>query len=430
MHRSRPGHCVPILSCPGITLPVPGGAWQIPSWFETLTRITATDPLSWLDDELASLDDASLRRRLADVRRIDGARVVLDGRELVQFSSNDYLDLAGDRRLAEAARKAAERHGWGAGASALISGHSEAHRRLETALAEFEGTEAALVFGSGYAANVGALTALAGRGDAVFSDELNHASLIDGCRLSRADVRVYSHGNVSRLAAMLAETGDARRRLIVTDTLFSMDGDVAPLADLADLAERCDAILVVDEAHATGVFGPRGRGACEQFDIESRVSVRIGTLSKALGGVGGFVAGSRRLINWLVNRARPYVFSTALPPAACEAALAALEIVATEPQRRRQLLDRAAELRHWLAEQGWQIGNSTSHIIPLVVGSASRAIELSEALRQRGLWVPAIREPSVPPGTSRLRISLSYAHTPEMILRLVSALGELRSTVA
>jgi 8-amino-7-oxononanoate synthase len=295
---------------------------------------------------------------------------------------------------------------------------------LEARLAEFEGTEAALLFSSGFAANLGAITALVGRGDAIFGDQLNHASIIDGCRLSRAEVHVYPHGDMGRLEQLLEQAAGLRRRLIVTDSLFSMDGDLAPLGELAELAERYDCLLMVDEAHATGVFGRQGRGVAELLGVEDRVHVRLGTLSKALGCAGGFVSGSRGLIEWLLNRARSYVFSTAQPAAEAAAAIAALEVVEQEPQRRRQLLARSAQLRDALAGQGWDVGPSASQIIPLLVGQESRAVAISAALAERGLLVPAIRPSSVPAGQSRLRISLSYGHTPEMLATLEQALSQ------
>ena len=383
------------------------------------------DRLDWLDDELTHLRDADLDRHLQTFAGAQGPTLAIAGREFVNFGANDYLALAGDPRLAAAAVAATEREGWGAGASPLVVGHASSHERLERELADFEGTEAALLFATGYAANVGVVTALVGRGDVVFSDELNHASIVDGCRLSRAEVRVYPHNDVDALSKQLQDAQTFRRRMIVTDGLFSMDGDVAPLACLVELAKRNDAMLVVDEAHATGVFGPHGRGTCEAAGVEDEVEVRVGTLSKGLGSVGGFVAGRRSLVEWLVNKARPYVFSTALPPAAAAASCAALDVVRTEPARRIELLQRAERLRSTLRAQGWDVGPSVSQIIPLVVGDAARTMQLAAQLRERGFLVPPIRPPSVPVGAARLRLSLSYGHTPEQIARLTTTLAEL-----
>lgn len=380
--------------------------------------------LDWLDDELRRLAEADLDRHLQTFVGPQGPKLAIDGRSFVNFGSNDYLALAGDARIAEAAAAATREEGWGAGASPLIVGHGHSHQRLERRLAEFEGTEAALLFTSGYAANVGVMTALVERGDVVFSDALNHASIVDGCRLSRAEVRVYPHGDADALAKLLRNSGGFRRRLIVTDGLFSMDGDFAPLEQIADLADRHDAIFIVDEAHATGVFGAKGRGTCEACGVEERVDVRIGTLSKALGSVGGFVAGDRSLIDWLINKARPYLYSTALPPAAAAASCAALDIVQNEPFRRTELLERSEKLRTTLASQGWDVGLSASQIIPLVVGDAGRTMKLAATLRYWGFLVPPIRPPSVPEGASRLRLSLSYGHTQKMIDELLTALGK------
>lgn len=381
------------------------------------------DPLDWIDRELASLEERGLRRSVTSRDSQVNPSIELEGRAFLQFASNDYLGLAADPRLVGAAAAALSQAGWGSAASPLVVGRSALHRELERQLAVFEGTEAALVFPSGFAANAGTIAALVGAGDTVYTDRKNHASLLDGCRLSRADVRAYPHGDWSALKQLLERSSPQRRRLIVTDSLFSMDGDIAPLAELVDLADRHGAMLMIDEAHATGVFGAGGRGVAEYLGVEERIPIRVGTLSKALGGIGGFVVGSRRLIEWLVNRARPYIFSTASPPAAAAAGLAALEIVRQEPQRRVALLERAAQLRLRLNEQGWSIGQSQSQIIPVVVGDAKRAVELAAALRHQGILAPAMRPPTVPEGEACLRVSLSYAHTPDMIDALVEALG-------
>ncbi|MCE9603607.1 MAG: 8-amino-7-oxononanoate synthase [Planctomycetia bacterium] len=384
------------------------------------------DRLAWIDEELRGLAAADLDRHLRTHAGPQGAELRIADCKFINFGSNDYLALAADPRLAAAAATAAEREGWGSGASPLVVGHAASHACLEQLLAEFEETEAALLFTTGYGANVGTITALVGRGDVVFSDALNHASIVDGCRLSKAEVRVYPHGDAAALEAMCADAAKFRRRLIVTDGLFSMDGDFAPLGALAEIADRYDCMLAVDEAHATGVFGAAGRGSCEAFGIEDRVDVRIGTLSKALGSIGGFVVGRRSLIEWLVNRARPYVFSTALPSAAAAASAAAVEIVCKEPERRRELLERAEGLRRALAAAGWDIGPSASQIVPLMTGSAERTLHLAAALREAGFLVPPIRPPSVPAGASRLRLSLSFGHTPAMIDELLAALRRVR----
>ena len=290
-------------------------------------------------------------------------------------------------------------------------------------MAAFEGTERALAFSSGYAANLGTITALASRGDAIYADQKNHASMIDGCRLSRADVHVYPHRDCEALASLLADGGRYRRRLIATESVFSMDGDLAPLVRLADLAERFDAMLLVDEAHATGVFGSQGRGLAEQLGVENRVTVRIGTLSKALGAAGGFVCGSERLIQWLVNRARPYVFSTALPPATCAAARRALAIVGEEGPPPPGTARAGSGVALPAARPGLERRHSASQIVPLLVGEARETTRLADRLRQRGLLVPAIRPPSVPAGESLLRISLTLGHSQAMLDQLCAGPG-------
>ena len=384
---------------------------------------SSPNPLTWITTELERLEHKRLRRHLKTYTGQQGIRIAQAGEELVNFGANDYLHLASDPRLARAVVAAVEQAGWGSGASPLVCGHAALHAELEQRIAEFEGCEAALLFSSGFAANVGAITALAGRGDAIFGDQKNHASIIDGCRLSRAEVHVYEHGDVEHLATLLENAGPVRRKLIVTDTLFSMDGDLAPLPEIAALAERHGAMLMVDEAHATGVFGPRGRGVAEHFGVEEAVHIRVGTLSKALGSAGGFVAGSRALVDWLANRARSYVFSTAHPAAASAAGLAALDIVEQEPHRRQELLQRAENLRSRLRGLGWNVGTSASQIIPILVGEPEATMTLAEQLQSAGLFVPGIRPPSVPPGESLLRVSLSYGHSEGDLEHLLAALG-------
>jgi 8-amino-7-oxononanoate synthase len=386
------------------------------------------DPLAWIEEELATLDAAGLRRRLAVRDGAQTARVVLDGKSLINFGSNDYLGLAGDDRLAAAAAATCEREGWGSGASPLVSGRSAIHAELERRLAAFEATEAALVFPSGFAANAGTIPALVDEPDAIFADAKNHASLVDGCRLSKAERFIYPHADCDALEEMLGQARDFRRRLIVTDTLFSMDGDLAPLRRIADLAGLHCAMLMVDEAHATGVFGRTGRGVVEHLaeewpQLDEQVHIRVGTLSKALASGGGFVCGRRSLIDWLANRARTYVFSTAQPAAVSAAAIAALDIIRNEPQRRVQLLAMAGDLRARLRELGWDTGQSASQIIPLIVGAPEMTMRLAGRLREAGFFVPGIRPPTVPEGESLLRLSLCAHHTRAMLDALLEALG-------
>jgi 8-amino-7-oxononanoate synthase len=381
-----------------------------------------------LEAELAALAAVGRRRACPEVMGSSRTGVLVSGAPRLSFCSNDYLGLAADPALATAAASAAARDGFGASASRLVSGDLPAHRQLEEALARFFGRSAALVFPSGYQTNIGVLTALAGPDDVIVSDALNHASIIDGCRLSRARIAVYPHGDPDAAARLLDQARTARRRLLVTESLFSMNGDAAPLTRLAEAAQSQDAVFVVDEAHAIGVLGPRGRGLCAAVDVVP--DVLIGTLGKALATAGGFAAGSQPLRDLLVNRARSFIFTTALPPPVAAAALAALEIVSgPEGDRRRALLrahaDRLAPQLATLQPSGLEIPPGTvagSPIHPFVVGTDAAAVALSAALAHRGIFVPAIRPPTVPVGSARLRITLSASHEPADIDRLVLAL--------
>ncbi len=380
-------------------------------------------PFDWITRELQALDESGLRRIARVCTPLPHGRCYVDGVELVNFASNDYLGLAGDPRVVAAALDATARYGAGARASPLVSGRTPLHAELERAIAEFEGTESAVLFPTGFAANVGALGSLVQAGDVVFCDRLNHASLVDGCRLSGARLRVYSHHDLPQLSLELDKAKDARRRLIVTDSLFSMDGDAAPLAELFALADESQSMLLIDEAHATGVYGTTGRGLGEEAGLTGRECVRVGTLSKAVGSQGGFVAGTQRLCDWIRNSARPQMFSTALTPGACGAALESLRLIRCEPERRERLHGLARQLRAELLATGrTALGEVDCPIVPLIVGDPQAALTLSQALQQQGFLVPAIRPPTVPRGTSRLRISLTADHTPEDINRLVAVL--------
>ena len=345
----------------------------------------------------------------------------------MNFASNDYLGLAADPRVIGAAAEAGAAYGWGSGASPLVSGWREPHEALARDLAEFEQAEAVALFPTGFAANLGTVAALLGPGDAVYLDRLDHACLVDGARLSGARLRPYPHGDADRLAAVLdRDRGRFRRALIATDGVFSMDGDLAPLARLADLAEASGAMLLVDEAHGTGVFGPDGRGSCAECGVAGRVPIRVGTLSKALGSQGGFVAGPRRLIDYLVARARPLLYSTALPAAAAAAAARALAISRAEPWRRERVHSGADRLRHALADLGYAIRPSRGPIVPVMLDTPEATILLANGLRDLGFLVPAIRPPTVPDGTSRLRVSVTAAHSDADIDAVIAALAGLR----
>ncbi len=374
--------------------------------------------------ELGELQARHALRACPELTGSSRVHVGLAGSPALSFASNDYLGLAADLRLAAAAAETAAAEGYGSSAARLVSGDLPAHRRLERSLAAFVRRDAALVFPSGYQANIGALTALAGPEDLIVSDALNHASLIDGCRLSRARVAVYPHLDVAAADALLGH-GDARRRLLVTESLFSMDGDTAPLSALREVAERRDAILVVDEAHALGVRGPEGRGLCAEAGVAP--DVLIGTLGKAFAAAGGFVSGSGPLRELLVNRARTFIFTTALPPPVAAAATCALAIAAGPEgdARRQQLTAVGARLVARLAALRPDNPAPSGPICPFLLGANDRALAVSTALRQRGIFVPAIRPPTVPAGTARLRITLSSAHTLDDVDRLADALAEV-----
>lgn len=381
--------------------------------------------LDWIDAELEKLADADLLRTRVSRSGKQSTKVVINGQRYVSFASNDYLGIAGDPALNDIVAKTVFHGGWGSGASPLIVGRAAMHAELERRLAEFVDKDAALLFPTGFAANVGTIPALVGKSDAIFSDAKNHASIIDGCRLSAAKIRIYPHGDVETLRTILSESsGTYNRKLIVTDSLFSMDGDAAPLRELAALAKEHDAMLMVDDAHAVGVIGPDGKGLAAESEVTSAVDILVGTLSKSFGSHGGFVAGSQKLIDYLSNRARSYVFSTASPVSTAAATLAAMKLMREEPKRRERLLALAKYVREQLSARGLKCGAAEYHIIPLVVGEAAKAIELSAYLRGRGFWVPCIRPPTVPNGESCLRISLSSAHTDPMIANLLGALDE------
>jgi 8-amino-7-oxononanoate synthase len=380
-----------------------------------------------LGDQLRALEAAGLRRRLRSVDGAQGPTIQLDGRTVLNFASNNYLGLAAHSTLVAAAHGAIDESGLGAGASRLIAGNFQAHRKLEASLAAFHRQPAALLFNSGYQANVGAIQALAGPGDVIFSDALNHASLIDGCRLSRADVFVYRHADLDHLRSHLVVHRQARRRLVVTDTIFSMDGDLAPLGPLRALCDETGAVLVVDEAHATGVLGPSGRGLAALAEVHA--DVHLATLSKALGAFGAYASGSTNLIQVLMHRARSFVFTTALPPGVAAAADAALSLVAgPEGDRRRAVLrGHMQRFATGLKQLGLLApGAGGSPIFPVLLGDPLRTMGATEALLAAGVYAQGIRPPTVPPGTSRLRFALMATHTPQDIDRALGALEALR----
>jgi 8-amino-7-oxononanoate synthase len=379
----------------------------------------------FIENELLRLKEAGLYRSL---RRVDGAQdslLLLDGRVVINFSSNNYLGIANHPALAAAAKEAIDRYGCGSGASRLISGNMALHEALEAKLAEFKDTEAALVFNSGFQANSGLLATLAGEGDVIFSDALNHASIIDGCRLSRARAQVYRHCDVGHLHALLKDAPEGARKLIVSETIFSMDGDEAPLLEIVEVAEEFGATVMVDEAHATGIFGANGAGVVAKLGLSERVPVQMGTLGKALGGFGAYIAGSRGLRDLLINRCRSFIFTTSLPPAVMATALAAIDLVKAEPERREALWANCRTMKQGLANLGCRLGPSQSPILPLIIGDAAQCMILSERLLQQGVFAQGIRPPTVPPGTARLRITLMATHTREQIEQALRAFGQI-----
>lgn len=379
--------------------------------------------------QLEQIESEGKRRRLREFTRKPDSLVELqtDQRTVLNFGSNDYLNLACDEKVLDVIRNGLEKYGWGSGASPLVTGRCSAHSDLEAALAEFEQTEAALVFSTGYAANVAAIITLVERGDGIFSDQLNHASLIDGCRLSGAEICRYRHVDVNDLADQLASHRSRfERAIIVTDSLFSMDGDLAPIHEICELAERFDCLVVADEAHATGIYGEKGQGWCHESGCSDRVIVRTGTLSKAIGSLGGFLVGPRSLVDLAIHRGRSYMFSTAMPAVMAMAATCSLALLKEMGAERNALRGQARALRQQLKLQGWETSGFDSPIIPIYTGSEELCVNIASELMTQGLYIPAIRPPTVPKGRSLLRISLSIAHRDSHLRHLLEVLGQVK----
>ena len=387
---------------------------ESPQRLVTSANQSLLESLHWLEEDLGAIRSDDLFRPVRVRLGRQSGSVTLNDLQLINFGSNDYLGYAGDSRLIKASAKGACSEGAGAGASPLVSGHSALHESLGQNISSLLDTEETLVFPSGYAANTSTIACLTGPHDLIVSDAHNHASIIDGCRLSGANVQIYPHRNITE-AANLLRSIPARRRLIVTDSLFSMDGTIAPLADIAQLAHDTKSMLLVDEAHATGLFGIHGSGLVEETGIASSVAVRIGTLSKALGSSGGFVSGHRTLIDYLRHRARSWMFSTAHPPASAAAAIQAIKLLSEEPFRRKKLTESATLFRQKLLSHGVDIGDAEAHVVPVFVKTPQRAVQIAASLVRDGFFVPAIRPPSVPTDSSLLRVSLSYIHTQDTI---------------
>jgi 8-amino-7-oxononanoate synthase len=384
-----------------------------------------------LSSVLNSLEAEGLRRGQRRVSKIDGAQIILDGKPCLLFCGNNYLGLTHHPRVKRAAQEAIEKYGFGAGASRLVSGTTDLHLALESQLAALKGTENALIYSSGYMTNLGVISALVGEGDAILCDRLNHASLIDAAHLSGARLLVYAHADAGALAKTLKRAESYRRRLILTETIFGMDGDMAPLPEIVSLAKSTNSMIMIDEAHSTAIMGPNGRGALEHFGIEPKdVDIIMGTMSKALGSIGGFACASKLVCDYLLNQSRTYIFTTSLPPAACAAASEAIRINAEEPELRKKLWHNVALMRDGLKVQGWPVSKVEAPIFPLIIGDADKTMEVSTALLDRGFFVQGIRPPTVPKGTSRLRLTLSASHTPQQIDQFLSVLGELKKKLA
>jgi 8-amino-7-oxononanoate synthase len=381
---------------------------------------TGIDALSWIDRELELIRALNRERLPVHLSSAPGPEILVDGQSLIHLCSNNYLGLAADPRLKDAAVEATRRLGTGSGASRLVSGGSTLHRALEQRISAWKGTEDAIVFSSGYLANVGTIPGLAGPGDRILSDSLNHASVIDGCRLSGARIEIYAHGDSADLAHRLAVPHDGRT-LVVTDSVFSMDGDLAPLPAICETCEHHGAMLMVDEAHAAGILGERGAGAVEHFGLNGRVPIVMGTLSKALGSAGGYVAGPSSLITLLRNRARSFIFDTAPPPAPLAAALTAIDIVESEPERRTRAVSLAQRLAGSLRAIGYSTPDPSACIVPVLLGDEETALATSASVRGKGVFAPAIRPPSVPAGSCRIRLTTMATHTDDMIVRATNA---------
>jgi len=370
------------------------------------------NPLNFLQERLEALKGKNRYRRLRAVESAQDAWVMLEGRKVLNLCSNNYLGLASHPDVKETAAQAIREWGCGSGASRLICGTQSYHQILERRLAAFKGAGAALLYTSGYMANLGIISSLVSEGDYVFSDQFNHASIIDGCRLSGAEVLVFPHNNMEALEEKLRRTsGQSSRKLIVIDSVFSMDGDLAPLPDLVNLAQKYECLLMIDEAHATGVLGPGGRGAVSLFGLEDRVPIVMSTLSKSLGSLGGFATGSKELIDYLINTSRSFIFSTAMPPGVVFAALAALDVLDANPSLPLQVQENANYLRNGLKKMGYDTGNSQTQIIPIVIGEAAPTLEMSRFLLEEGVLATPIRPPTVPEGTCRIRTTVMATHT-------------------
>lgn len=381
--------------------------------------------MKFIKDELDELREKSLLRTLKTVDSAQGKYVQVNGKEYLSFCSNNYLDISNHPAVIKAVIDAIKKYGWGAGASRLVSGNMVPHQQLEQTICQFKNKEASIVFPTGYMANTGTISSLVSKGDLVISDRLNHASIIDGCKLSQATFRVYPHRDMKKLEKILKASEIFKKKLIVTDSVFSMDGDIAPLEKIIKLAKHYNAITMVDEAHAIGVFGKNRRGVLEQIGLENEVDVIMGTLSKAVGSIGGFVCGNSDLIEFLRNRAKSFIYTTALPPAVCAASIAGLNIIRDEPELAETLRKNISYIRELLSSHGVNTGDSQGPIIPVIIGNTEKTLSISKTLLDKGLMIPAIRPPTVPRESSRLRVTIMSSHTKQELDRLANTLFDL-----
>ena len=381
--------------------------------------------MKYISDELSKIKESGLYRELKVVENAQDTRIDIEGKTYLSFCSNNYLGLANHPSVVNAVKKAVDEYGWGACASRLVSGNMTLHEALEKEISRFKRKDAAIVFPTGYMANLGVISSLVSGGDLVISDKLNHASIIDGCRLSGADFRVYAHCNMEKLETILKKTSKYNRKLIVTDSVFSMDGDLAPLPDIVRIAKKYNAMVMVDEAHGTGVFGENGRGVVEYFNLDNEVDVVMGTLSKAIGSLGGYVCGDDDLISYLRNKARPFMYTTALPPAVCAASIASINLIQEDPSLREVLWNNVCCIKERLGLLGIDMISSQSQIIPLLIGDTQKAVDISKLLYERGVLIPAIRPPTVPANSSRLRMTVMSSHTQDDLESLFKVLKDV-----
>jgi 8-amino-7-oxononanoate synthase len=383
--------------------------------------------MKYISDELERIEKSGLYRELNIVESAQGTHLEIKGKTYLSFCSNNYLGLANNPLVIKAVKDAVGKYGWGAGASRLVSGNMRLHEVLEGEISKFKGKEASIVFPTGYMANIGTISSLVSKGDLVICDKLNHASIIDGCRLSGAGFRVYPHCDMKKLENILKKATKYSRKLIVTDTVFSMDGDIAPLHDIVRIAHKYKAMVMADEAHGTGVFGENGRGVVEHFNLSKKVSIVMGTLSKAVGSLGGYVSGDADLINFLRNKARPFMYTTALPPAVCAASIAGIKLIRTNPSLRKSLWNNVRYLKKELGLLNLNVIPSESPIIPILIGDAKKAVDVSKFLYKKGILILAIRPPTVPAKSSRLRMTVMSTHTKKDLEKLLDVLSNVQN---